>query len=35
MIFPALPGITDCFTLLAFEPERHLIVDAGKYSRAD
>lgn len=26
MIFPALPGVTDCFTLLAFEPERHLIL---------
>jgi hypothetical protein len=25
-VFPALPGITDCFTLLAFEPERHLIL---------
>jgi hypothetical protein len=24
MIFPALPGVTDCFTLLAFEPKRHL-----------
>lgn len=26
MIFPALPGVRDCFTLLAFEPERHLIL---------
>lgn len=26
MIFPALPGVTDCFTLLAFEPGRHLIL---------
>jgi proline iminopeptidase len=26
MIFPALPGVTDCFTLLAFEPERFLIL---------
>ena len=26
MIFPALPGVTDCFTLLAFEPQRHLIL---------
>ena len=22
MIFPALPGVTDCFTLVAFEPQR-------------
>ena len=26
MIFPALPGVTDCFTLLEFERERHLIL---------
>ena len=26
MVFPALPGVTDCFTLLAFEPERYLIL---------
>ena len=26
MIFPALPNVTDCFTLLAFEPERSLIL---------
>jgi hypothetical protein len=26
MIFPALPGITDGFTLLAFEPERFLVL---------
>ena len=26
MIFPALPGVTDGFTVLAFEPERFLIV---------
>ena len=25
-VFPALPGVTDCFTLLAFEPERYLIL---------
>ena len=26
MVFPALPGVTDCFTLLAYEPERHLVL---------
>jgi hypothetical protein len=26
MIFPAGPGVTDGFTLLAFEPERHLVL---------
>ena len=26
MVFPALPGVTDCFTLLAFEPGRYLIL---------
>jgi hypothetical protein len=26
MIFPALPGVTDGFTLLAFEPERFLVL---------
>ena len=26
MVFPALPGVTDCFTLLTFEPERYLIL---------
>jgi hypothetical protein len=26
MIFAALPGVTDCFTLVAFEPERHLVL---------
>ena len=26
MIFPALPGVTDCFTLVAFVPEWHLIL---------
>ena len=26
MVFPALPGVTDGFTLLAFEPERYLIL---------
>jgi hypothetical protein len=26
MVFPALPGVTDCFTLLAFESERYLIL---------
>lgn len=26
MIFPALPGVTNCFTLVAFEPERYLIL---------
>jgi hypothetical protein len=26
MTFPALPGVTDCFTLVQFEPERHLIL---------
>ena len=25
-VFPALPGVTDCFTLLALEPERYLIL---------
>jgi hypothetical protein len=27
MVFPALPGATDGFTLVAFEPERFLILD--------
>jgi hypothetical protein len=26
MIFPALPGVTDCFTLVAFEPRQHLVL---------
>lgn len=26
MTFPALPGVTNCFTLVAFDPERHLIL---------
>jgi hypothetical protein len=26
VIYPALPGVTDCFTLVAFEPERYLIL---------
>ena len=26
MIFPAMPGVTDCFTLLAFDAERFLIL---------
>jgi hypothetical protein len=27
MVFPALPGITDGFTLVAFEPEHFLVLD--------
>jgi hypothetical protein len=27
MVFPALPGITDGFTLVSFEPERFLVLD--------
>jgi len=27
MLFPALPGATDGFTLAAFEPERHLVLE--------
>ena len=33
MIFPALPGVTDCFTLLAFEPGRHLILGWRPHDR--
>jgi len=28
MIFPALPGRTDAFTLLAFDPDHHLVLGA-------
>jgi hypothetical protein len=31
MIFPALPAVTDCFTLVAFEPERHLVLGWRSY----
>jgi hypothetical protein len=33
MIFPALPGVTDCFTLVAFETGRHLILGWRPHDR--
>jgi hypothetical protein len=33
MIFPALPGVTDCFTLLGFETGRYLILGWRPHDR--
>ena len=33
MIFPALPGVRDCFTLIAFEPARYLILGWRPHDR--